>query len=59
MPAQKHEKLFVLSERSSLIGQGPAYTNLFALPQTDEGEIQRSKPLVLGDRLQTATEISN
>jgi len=59
MAAAKEKKLFALQEPRSPVGQAPMPNNLFALPQTDEGEIQKSKPIVFGDRPQETAEKPN
>jgi len=50
MAAAQEEKLFALPEHRIPVEQASAPRNLFALPQTDDGEIKKPKPIVFGDR---------
>ena len=54
MAAAEEGKLFALHESTSPGGQAPVPSNLFALPQMDEREIQMPEPIVFGDQPQEA-----
>jgi len=59
MTAAKEEKLFALPEPRVSVGHAPAPSNWFALPQMDEGDIQKPEPIVFGDRPQASAEKPN
>ena len=48
MAAAQEEKLFALPEHRIPVEQASAPRNLFALPQKDNGEIQKPKSIVFG-----------